>query len=677
MRRLQKRPELVTSDQGDILPSAPVNKDGLAAVCHLIEQGLQVRTCVRVGGFVGHRSPPSYMYSFTVREIPETVFRGARWLDSERVAINDSSITTHLANRRTSLSNGCVKLATALVVVVIAATVCSGAFASQCGRTTPFLEVARTSDLVFIGRAETGGDMSVLRVLRGTESRPMLRLGQFIPGPINPGTKWMIAVSPKPGGDRYVVPECSEWTLRIAGDWALGTITESRKSWWQAATLDEVNRAILNQETVLESVLDPGDAVPFAGSLPANTVSPKIGRDCNVTSPTATARVLIDEEGFVVRANPPKGVARCVSSAVQGALSAARLEPVTRNGTRIAAWLDLVVPLPYAEPGEACSGVHAMRPATAVVTFDGKRLVITARASSIDESSLEKIRGSVTRVQLGRQLDALDVSSAPRLVDFVDDDPCKPVFRDGEWVPGPLIRECSIDGADLCVYWNRLRENTNGRTGASPPKEWFAGASTETVQITIDTKELTLPGELFRGDVVLLVITPGKTVRPAKGILWKVPSRLIVGKDDGHDWPRLYSNYLDALCRSAETWVLEATSDLRWSDATFAAPLEIAEWQSLGATWYPKKTAEGYVPNLNLARLRVLREQTSSAPLRLVYDDRFDLLEPRIHARRDADTAPDKCAAAETYRRDATKRREEEERNRLRLVDPRNPLSGD
>jgi len=71
MRCFQKRPELVTGDEGDILPSTPMNEDGLAAVCNLIEQGLEIRACARVSRLGGHRSLPPYMYRYTVLDIPE------------------------------------------------------------------------------------------------------------------------------------------------------------------------------------------------------------------------------------------------------------------------------------------------------------------------------------------------------------------------------------------------------------------------------------------------------------------------------------------------------------------------------------------------------------------------------------------------------------------------------
>jgi len=215
-------------------------------------------------------------------------------------------------------------------------------------------------------------------------------------------------------------------------------------------------------------------------------------------------------------------------------------------------------------------------------------MVITARGSSLNESALLRLAGDVQSVELGKQLDALDLRSAPRLADFIDDDPCVRSMRDGNWSPGTSLRDRSILGRAICVQYDGSPDCPSGRLGA-PKTEWFPDASIEAKQITIETSELTIPGDLFSGDVVLLVITPGKGVRPAAGPLRSVSPRLVVGQEDGRDWPRHYSDYLDAICRGAQTYLLESTADLRTWDLTFSSFPSVEDFQSFGATWYPTK----------------------------------------------------------------------------------------
>ncbi len=557
-----------------------------------------------------------------------------------------------------------MKRATVLLAFGLFTTSPNEAMAS-CVRTIPFLQIAKNADSVFIGRNEAGKEMSVLEVIRGAEPEVVVTP----PGvPLaSPGPKWLFALSRKPTGDGYFVPLCGEGRLAIAGEWALGTITESRTIWWQAAPLRDVLQAVLSGDSSLSGVRNPYEAIPLAETRAIGNIRVKVDPDCNVTAPKATMRVLLDDEGFIVRSMPVKGFERCVSGAVSEAMLSARLDPPRPNGIASAAWIDLVVPLPYTAPDAACPRGHAMHPTTAVVAFDGKRMVITARPSSIDETAALRVTDHVQTAELGRQIDALDLMSAPRLADFVDDEPCVPSRRDGNWSPGTLLRERSIIRRDICVQYDGSGDCPSGRWGVARP-EWFSGVSSESKQIAVETDELTIPGDLFRGDVVLLVITPGKGVRPASGPLWRVPSRLIVGKEDGRDWPRLYADYLDAICRGAQTYVLESTSDLRTWDMTFTTYLNVEDFRLLGASWYPDQTPDGAAPHLDLSRVRILRGESASDPLRLVFEKNRRELEPRIWARTDA--ASGDCAHGQSYIREAGRRRAEEERNRLRLTDP-------
>lgn len=252
-----------------------------------------------------------------------------------------------------------VKRAIVLIAFALSATAPDAAVAS-CVRTIPFLQIAKNADFVFIGRIEKKLDVTVLEVVRSTEAKAA-SLSAFGWGA--PGTKWLFALSHNRATGAYFVPRCGEGRLAIAGEWALGTIIESRTIWWQAAPLRDVLQAVITGEASLKEALDPYNGIPLVSEArELENIRVKVDPDCNVTTPKATVRVLMDDEGFIVRSMPVKGIARCVDGALSAAIGSARLDPPRPDGLVSAAWIDLVVPLPYTPSAAACSRGHAMRP---------------------------------------------------------------------------------------------------------------------------------------------------------------------------------------------------------------------------------------------------------------------------------------------------------------------------
>ena len=129
-----------------------------------------------------------------------------------------------------------MRIPLALLATLLAPTV---ALDCSCVWAGPFTKVALRADLVVLGEVRAyrrhGMDVAVLEVLRGTETRPVIRVWGDTGALCRPyvtgfprGTRWLLGVQGARGSEApgdYAISVCGEYWLEARDQQAVGRIT--------------------------------------------------------------------------------------------------------------------------------------------------------------------------------------------------------------------------------------------------------------------------------------------------------------------------------------------------------------------------------------------------------------------------------------------------------------------